>query len=90
MIVSQRINDSSGTGLDRFSLPAPFFHCLGIGYSVFSHGNLNRALDMKSPPPLNVGTENLRADGANQAMGATRANHNSAVSSCAIQCDQNK
>ncbi|CAI5639878.1 unnamed protein product [Oreochromis niloticus] len=50
----------------------------GIGYSVFSHGNLNRALDMKSPPPMNVGTENLRADGANQAMGATRANHNSA------------
>lgn len=90
MIVSQRINDSSGMGLDRFSLPAPFFYSLGIGYSVFSHGNLNRALDMKSPPPLNVGTENLRADGANQAMGATRANHNSAVSSCAIQCDQNK
>ncbi|CAL9695599.1 unnamed protein product [Knipowitschia caucasica] len=23
----------------------------GIGYSVFAHGNLNRALDMKTPPP---------------------------------------
>lgn len=80
MIVSQRINDRSETGLDLFSLPAPLFRCLGIGYSVFSHGNLNRALDMKSPPPLNMGTENLRADGANQGMGATRANHSSAVS----------
>uniref|UniRef100_A0A3Q3KDN3 Myocyte enhancer factor 2B n=1 Tax=Monopterus albus TaxID=43700 RepID=A0A3Q3KDN3_MONAL len=49
----------------------------GIGYSVFSHGNLNRALDMKSPPPLNLGNENLRGDAANQAMGTTRANHNS-------------
>uniref|UniRef100_A0A3B5LWH4 Uncharacterized protein n=1 Tax=Xiphophorus couchianus TaxID=32473 RepID=A0A3B5LWH4_9TELE len=27
----------------------------GIGYSMFSHGNLNRALDMKSPPPLSLG-----------------------------------
>uniref|UniRef100_A0A3Q2DYM1 Myocyte enhancer factor 2b n=1 Tax=Cyprinodon variegatus TaxID=28743 RepID=A0A3Q2DYM1_CYPVA len=45
----------------------------GIGYSVFSHGNLNRALDMKSPPPpLSLGSENLRADAANQAMGAAR------------------
>ncbi|KAM7410213.1 hypothetical protein PAMA_001589 [Pampus argenteus] len=52
----------------------------GIGYSVFSHGNLNRALDMKSPPPLNLGSENLRGEVANQGMGATRANHNSARS----------
>ncbi|XP_026200997.1 myocyte-specific enhancer factor 2B [Anabas testudineus] len=51
----------------------------GIGYSVFSHGNLNRALDIKTPPPLNLGSENLRGDAAtNQAMGPTRANHNSA------------
>ncbi|KAF3691092.1 Myocyte-specific enhancer factor 2B [Channa argus] len=49
-----------------------------IGYSVFSHGNLNRSLDMKSPPPLNLGSENLRGDAANQAMGPTRVNHNSA------------
>lgn len=81
--VSQRINDSSvsETSSHLFSLPAPFFRCVGIGYSVFSHGNLNRALDMKSPPPLNMGGENLRGDAANnQGMGATRANHNSAVS----------
>ncbi|XP_035508562.1 myocyte-specific enhancer factor 2B [Morone saxatilis] len=50
----------------------------GIGYSVFSHGSLNRALDMKSPPPLNLGGENVRGDTVNQGMGATRANHSSA------------
>ncbi|CAG5864735.1 unnamed protein product [Menidia menidia] len=50
----------------------------GIGYSVFSHGNLNRALDMKTPPPLSLGTENHRAEAVNQAMGGARANHNAA------------
>ncbi|XP_029987656.1 myocyte-specific enhancer factor 2B [Sphaeramia orbicularis] len=50
----------------------------GIGYSVLSHGNLNRALEMKSPPPLTLGGDSLRGDAANQGMGATRANHNSA------------
>lgn len=35
---------------------------------------------MKSPPPLNLGSENLRVDAStNQAMGPIRANHNSAV-----------
>ncbi|KAK5605252.1 hypothetical protein CRENBAI_017053 [Crenichthys baileyi] len=52
----------------------------GIGYSMFSHGNLNRALDSKSPPPMNLGSENMRAEATNQAMGTTRANHNSARS----------
>ena len=37
---------------------------------------------MKSPPPLNLGPENLRGDAAGQGMGATRANHSSAVSGC--------
>ncbi|TKS74745.1 Myocyte-specific enhancer factor 2B RSRFR2 [Collichthys lucidus] len=50
----------------------------GIGYSVFSHGSLNRALDMKSPPPLNLGAENQRGDSSSQGMGATRVNHSSA------------
>ncbi|XP_039984798.1 myocyte-specific enhancer factor 2B [Xiphias gladius] len=50
----------------------------GIGYSMFSHGNLNRALDMKNPPPLSLGSENLRGDAPSQAMATTRANHNSA------------
>ncbi|XP_037326497.2 myocyte-specific enhancer factor 2B [Pungitius pungitius] len=48
----------------------------GIGYSVFSHGNLNRPLEMKSPPPLNLGSENPRGDAGSQAMApAARANH---------------
>lgn len=60
-----------------------FFHCVGIGYSMFSHGGLNRTLDMKSPPPLNLGADNLRGDATNQGIGATRTNYNSAVcSSC--------
>ncbi|CAN9500571.1 unnamed protein product [Ophioblennius macclurei] len=50
----------------------------GIGYSVFSHSNLNRTLDIKSPPPLNLGSDGLRGEAANHGMAATRANHNSA------------
>ncbi|KAF7203439.1 myocyte-specific enhancer factor 2B [Nothobranchius furzeri] len=52
----------------------------GLGYSMFPHSSLNRALEMKPPPPLSLGSENLRAEAANQGMGATRANHNSARS----------
>ncbi|XP_058494437.1 myocyte-specific enhancer factor 2B [Solea solea] len=50
----------------------------GIGYPVLSHSNLNRALDMKSPPVLTLGSESLRADAANQAMAPTHVNHSSA------------
>ncbi|XP_068615485.1 myocyte-specific enhancer factor 2B-like [Brachionichthys hirsutus] len=50
----------------------------GIGYSVFSRSSLSHALDVKSPPPLSLGGENLRADAANPCMGATRVNHSSA------------
>lgn len=74
----------SETSSDLFSLPAPSFRCVGIGYSVFSHGNLNRTLDVKSPPHLNLGSETLRADAANQATGPTRANHTSAVSRLSV------
>uniref|UniRef100_A0A3Q3VLE6 MADS-box domain-containing protein n=1 Tax=Mola mola TaxID=94237 RepID=A0A3Q3VLE6_MOLML len=49
-----------------------------IGYSMFSHGSLNRALDMKSPPPLNLGSDGLRGDAASQSAGVTRVNHSSA------------
>ncbi|KAL1023051.1 hypothetical protein UPYG_G00035840 [Umbra pygmaea] len=49
----------------------------GIGYSMFSHGNLSRSLDMKTPPPLNLGSENRRAE-VHPGMGGTRANLNSA------------
>ncbi|XP_003974126.2 myocyte-specific enhancer factor 2B [Takifugu rubripes] len=47
----------------------------GIGYSMFSQGGLNRSLDMKSPPPLNLGSENPTGDAASQA---TRVSHGSA------------
>ncbi|KAJ7993094.1 hypothetical protein DPEC_G00268860 [Dallia pectoralis] len=49
----------------------------GIGYSMFSHGNLSRALDMKTPPPLNLGSENRRVDG-HLGLGGTRTNLNTA------------
>ncbi|XP_055363621.1 myocyte-specific enhancer factor 2B [Betta splendens] len=45
----------------------------GIGYSVFSHGNLNRSLDVKSPPHLNLGGDGLRGE----AGGPSRSNHSS-------------
>lgn len=46
---------------------------------MFSHGGLNRSLDMKSPPPLNLGGENLRGDvPTNQAA---RVGHGSSVRS---------
>lgn len=82
--VSHRANYSSVTETSShlLSLPAPFFHCVAIGYSMFSHGSLNRALDMKSPPPLNLGSDGLRGDAAMQSAGVTRVNHSSAVSGC--------
>uniref|UniRef100_A0A8C6T3Z2 Myocyte enhancer factor 2b n=1 Tax=Neogobius melanostomus TaxID=47308 RepID=A0A8C6T3Z2_9GOBI len=46
----------------------------GIGYSMFAHGNLNRALEMKSPPPaLGLGPEGLRDQGQ-----GPRSNHHNA------------
>ncbi|KAM8875007.1 myocyte-specific enhancer factor 2B [Spinachia spinachia] len=47
----------------------------GLGYSVFSHGNLSRPVEMKSPPPLNLGSETPRGDAGSQALGPARANH---------------
>ncbi|XP_064187839.1 myocyte-specific enhancer factor 2B [Anguilla rostrata] len=49
----------------------------GIGYSMFSHGNLSRALEMKTPPPLNLGCENRRAE-AHPGLPGARANLSSA------------
>ena len=45
---------------------------------MFSHGNLSRALEMKTPPPLNLGNDNRRAE-SHPGMGGIRANLNSAV-----------
>ncbi|XP_072294605.1 myocyte-specific enhancer factor 2B [Eucyclogobius newberryi] len=50
----------------------------GIGYSVFAHGNLNRALEMKSPSPaLGLGPEGLRDGSANQGLGPRNNHHSS-------------
>ncbi|TSK53687.1 Myocyte-specific enhancer factor 2B [Bagarius yarrelli] len=45
----------------------------GFGYSVFSHGNLSRALDVKTPPPLSLTNEGRRGD-VHTGVGATRGN----------------
>ncbi|KAJ8374575.1 hypothetical protein SKAU_G00051550 [Synaphobranchus kaupii] len=49
----------------------------GIGYSMFSHGNLSRALEMKTPTPLNLGCENRRAE-AHPGLPVARGNLSSA------------
>ncbi|XP_062868850.1 myocyte-specific enhancer factor 2B isoform X2 [Trichomycterus rosablanca] len=49
----------------------------GIGYSMFSHGNLSRALEMKTPPPLSLTSEGRRVEG-HPGMGGARGNLNSA------------
>ncbi|XP_075895750.1 myocyte-specific enhancer factor 2B isoform X2 [Nelusetta ayraudi] len=52
--------------------PHSAFMSPGIGYSMFSHGTLNRALDMKSPPPLNqrgVLYQGLHSSSSMVAMG---------------------
>lgn len=86
--VSHRPNYSSVRKTHRrshlLSLPRSLLFlsaAAGIGYSMFSHGTLNRALEMKSPPPLNQASENMRGDAATQALGVTRANCGSAVGS---------
>ncbi|KAK6468182.1 myocyte-specific enhancer factor 2B isoform X1 [Huso huso] len=44
----------------------------GIGYSMFSHSNQNRALETKTPPPLGLGAESRRAE-MHAALSGTRA-----------------
>ena len=73
------VSETSVLPTSHFSLPALFSRCAGIGYSMFSHGNLSRALEMKTPPPLNLGTENMRGDAGNPGMVGTRSNLSSAV-----------
>ncbi|MGH0155408.1 UNVERIFIED_CONTAM: hypothetical protein FKN15_059172 [Acipenser sinensis] len=43
-----------------------------IGYSMFSHSNQNRALETKTPPPLDLGAESRRAE-MHAALSGTRA-----------------
>ncbi|XP_017332868.1 myocyte-specific enhancer factor 2B [Ictalurus punctatus] len=45
----------------------------GFGYSVFSHGNLSRALDMKTPPPLSLTNDGRRGE-VHPGVGVARGN----------------
>lgn len=53
--------------------------CSGIGYPLFSHGNLNRALATRTSPPLYLGAEGRRAD-VHTSLSSTRSNLTAAVS----------
>ncbi|KAA0712200.1 Myocyte-specific enhancer factor 2C [Triplophysa tibetana] len=50
----------------------------GLGYSMFSHGNLSRALEMKSPPPLSMTGDGRRID-PHAGLCPTRSNLTNAV-----------
>lgn len=50
----------------------------GFGYSMFSHGNLSRALDMKTPPPLSLTNDGRRGE-IHSGMGGARNNLANAV-----------
>ncbi|XP_059575612.1 myocyte-specific enhancer factor 2B isoform X1 [Alligator mississippiensis] len=45
----------------------------GIGYPLFSHGNLNRALATRTSPPLYLGAEGRRAD-VHTSLSSARSN----------------
>ncbi|XP_053869806.1 myocyte-specific enhancer factor 2B isoform X1 [Malaclemys terrapin pileata] len=49
----------------------------GLGYPLFSHGNLNRALATKTPPPLYLGTDGRRVD-VHSSLSSARSNLTSA------------
>lgn len=48
----------------------------GFGYSMFSHGNLSRALDLKTPPPLSLTNDGRQV---HTGVGGARGNLASAV-----------
>ncbi|XP_072517202.1 myocyte-specific enhancer factor 2B [Salminus brasiliensis] len=56
-----------------FSLPVCLRAAEGIGYSMFSHGNLSKALEMKTPPPLSLAGEGRRLD-TQAGLGGARSN----------------
>ncbi|KAL4658912.1 myocyte-specific enhancer factor 2B [Arapaima gigas] len=51
----------------------------GIGYSVFPHCNLSRTLEMKSPPPMNLGCESRRTEPHPSVPGARPSLNNARV-----------
>lgn len=65
-----------------FSLPICLCVGEGFGYSVFSHGNLSRALDMKTPPPLSLTNDGRRGE-VHPGVGVARGNLTNAVRDCA-------
>lgn len=50
----------------------------GFGYSMLSHGNLSRALDMKTPPSLSLTNEGRRGE-VHPGVGGVRGNLSNAV-----------
>ncbi|XP_058616924.1 myocyte-specific enhancer factor 2B isoform X2 [Onychostoma macrolepis] len=55
------------------SHPALMGQHAGLGYSMFSHGNLSRSLEMKTPPPLNMASDGRRIE-AHSGLCGTRSN----------------
>ncbi|KAG1945689.1 myocyte-specific enhancer factor 2C [Pimephales promelas] len=68
----------STSSLSSNSHPALMGPHSGMGYSMFSHGNLSKALEMKTPPPLNMTNEGRRID-AHSGLCGTRSNLANAV-----------
>ncbi|KAI4894186.1 hypothetical protein NFI96_017883 [Prochilodus magdalenae] len=50
----------------------------GIGYSMFSHSNLSRALEMKTPPPLSLANDGRRVE-THPGLTGARSNLTNAV-----------
>ncbi|ROL40848.1 Myocyte-specific enhancer factor 2B [Anabarilius grahami] len=64
---------SSTGSVSSNSHPALMGPHAGLGYSMFSHGNLSKALEMKTPPPLNMTSDGRRID-AHSGLCGTRSN----------------
>ncbi|KAK7137003.1 hypothetical protein R3I93_017160 [Phoxinus phoxinus] len=63
----------SASSVSSNSHPALMGPHSGLGYSMFSHGNLSKALEMKTPPPLNMTSDGRRID-AHGGLCGTRSN----------------
>ncbi|XP_077082537.1 myocyte-specific enhancer factor 2B isoform X2 [Siphateles boraxobius] len=63
----------STSSVSSNSHPALMGPHAGLGYSMFSHGNLSKALEMKTPPPLNMTSDGRRID-AHSGLCGTRSN----------------
>ncbi|KAK7126817.1 hypothetical protein R3I94_018110 [Phoxinus phoxinus] len=63
----------SASSVSSNSHPALMGPHAGLGYSMFSHGNLSKALEMKTPPPLNMTSDGRRID-AHGGLCGTRSN----------------